>query len=180
MTQWLLTERKARYERTSIGNTLLIIAAKENYVALAQWLFKEGFAKLEEQNNDGDTALMWAAYKNHLDMVKWLLSEGACINTCNRYNRNALEEALLTKKADNKTQCYLYHYYLNKGVKLPDSISSSTIDQLEGIKKTEIIHFQTLCENDYGAQLPLVLIVLIYTFETENECLNLCRTKAHL
>ncbi|MCL2076539.1 MAG: ankyrin repeat domain-containing protein [Betaproteobacteria bacterium] len=62
------------------GNTLLMLAARENRTELARLFIRER-AKLNARNMHGDSALKIAAYNGSLDIVRELVQAGAEIDT---------------------------------------------------------------------------------------------------
>jgi ankyrin repeat protein len=72
----LLDEKTDPNEKSSLGDTALIWAARSDHVATIEALAARG-ANLDLQNNQGDTALHLAAFKGHLNAVKTLVKLGA-------------------------------------------------------------------------------------------------------
>ena len=61
------------------GNTLLMLAIRENNAALLEQLIKRR-ARLNLRNRDGDTALRMASFKGSLPFVRRLVEAGAEVN----------------------------------------------------------------------------------------------------
>ncbi len=61
------------------GNTLLMIAVRENHALMAERLLRQQ-AKSGARNRYGETALMLAAASGNMDLVKLLVTHGAQVN----------------------------------------------------------------------------------------------------
>ena len=59
------------------GNTLLILAAREDQPKVVETLVKQRGIKLNARNGAGDSALMLASLKGHAEVVRLLLAAGA-------------------------------------------------------------------------------------------------------
>jgi ankyrin repeat protein len=89
----LLDEKSATVdERSSLGDTALIWAARSNHVSTIEALASRG-ASLDAANNQGDTALHLAAFKGHLEACKCLVKLGASRTLVNKAGKRALDLA---------------------------------------------------------------------------------------
>ena len=71
------------------GMTALMLAAKDNSIAVVSALLKAG-ADVNAKDLNGGTALIWAAYQNTNQVVSALLKAGADINAKNNQGQTAL------------------------------------------------------------------------------------------
>jgi len=89
----VLDEKSATVdERSSLGDTALIWAARGNHVGTIEALAARG-AALDAVNNQGDTALHLAAFKNHLEACKCLVKLGASRAIVNKAGKRPLDLA---------------------------------------------------------------------------------------
>jgi ankyrin repeat protein len=73
----LLLTNGAKIELTNeVGDTALMVVAKENQPAALAWLIQHG-AKVNARGPHGHTALIYAAYNGRLKSLKLLLAAGA-------------------------------------------------------------------------------------------------------
>ncbi|MCG8340707.1 MAG: ankyrin repeat domain-containing protein, partial [Cytophagales bacterium] len=66
-------------QAASNGRTLLMSAAEQGHLEVAQFLVDQG-AAVNQADSDGWTPLMIAAYQGHIETVQYLVGQGATVN----------------------------------------------------------------------------------------------------
>ncbi len=87
-------------ERSSLGNTPLMHAAKRNAPYVVKFLLESG-ADVNAKNKKAWTALLFAAAYNTGDVVELLLESGANVNAKNKKDKTAIICALESSSAEN-------------------------------------------------------------------------------
>lgn len=137
--------------RDDQGETLLTIAAKEEYSAAKTILLLDGGASANLANSAGDTPLMVAADRYQPATVKALLDHGADPNALDRGGNSVLMRAAASKHSWEEERKPLIHLLLEKGAdarhKNPHGVTALMLMALNGNPALELLLDQPIDVN---------------------------------
>jgi ankyrin repeat protein len=105
------------------GQTVLLVAAANNNLALVEWLLSKNKSSIYDCDNDGCNVLMTAIIYNNINIVEWLVNNTAI--TINSQNKGGMTPLLLASKNGN---LYMLQYLLTPKCLGGAGANSTTVD----------------------------------------------------